>query len=183
MTETADRFAIVAAGFSRRVAEVAPEAWSNPSPCAGWNARDIVRHLVEWVPSFYGSNANLTLPTGPSVDTDPVGAWTTLRDAVSGALADPEVSARQFDSRAGQMSVEQSIAMIVTGDVLIHTWDLARAADLDETLDATEVQRMFEGVQPLDEILRSSGQFGPRVNVPDTADVQTKLITFMGRKP
>lgn len=183
MTETADRFKVAAAGFSERVAEVSSDEWNNRSPCADWNARDIVRHLVEWIPSFYASNANLTFPTGPPVDDDPVGAWTTLRDAILEVLADPEVSSREFDSRAGKMSVEQSIAMIVTGDVLIHTWDLARAVGLDETLDATEVQRMYEGVQPFDEILRSSGQFGARVDVPDSADVQTKLIAFMGRQP
>lgn len=75
------------------------------------------------------------------------------------------------------------VEWIVTGDVLIHSWDLARAAGLDEKLDPVEVHRMYEGVQPFDEILRSSGQFGPRVMVPDTADEQTKLLAFMGRQP
>jgi hypothetical protein len=32
-------------------------------------------------------------------------------------------------------------------------------------------------------MLRSSGQYGPRVEVPDDADEQTKLIAFMGRQP
>ena len=183
MTETADRFATAAAGFSRTVAAVPADAWNNASPCVGWNARDIVRHLVEWVPGFYGANAKLTFPSGPSVDDDPVGAWATMRDGILAVLADPVASAFEFDSRAGKMSVEQSIAMIVTGDVMIHTWDLARATGLDETLDPIEVHRMLEGVQPFDEILRSSGQFGPKVMVPDSADEQTKLLAFMGRTP
>lgn len=183
MTETADRFATAAAGFSRTVAAVPADAWNNPSPCAGWNARDVVRHLLEWVPSFYSSNANLAFPSGPSVDDDPAAAWATMRDVIQNVLADPEVSSREFDSRAGKMTVEQSIAMIVTGDVLIHTWDLARAAGLDETLDPTEVSRMYAGIQPFDEILRTSGHFGPRVIVPDSADEQTKLLAFMGRQP
>ncbi len=183
MTETADRFAAVAAGFTQRVNDVAPAAWNNPSPCPGWTARDVVRHMVEWVPAFYSANANLVFPAGPSVDDDPAGAWAVVRDVILAALADPAVSGYEFDSRAGKMSVEQSIGMIVTGDVLIHSWDLARAAGLDEQLDAVEVHRMYEGAQPFDEILRSSGQFGPRVMVPDTADEQTKLIAFMGRQP
>ncbi len=66
---------------------------------------------------------------------------------------------------------------------MIHTWDLARATGLDETLDPIEVHRMLEGVQPFDEILRSSGQFGPKVMVPNSADEQTKLVAFMGRQP
>jgi hypothetical protein len=35
----------------------------------------------------------------------------------------------------------------------------------------------------MDELLRGSGQFGPKVAVPDDADAQTKLIVFIGRDP
>jgi uncharacterized protein (TIGR03086 family) len=73
--------------------------------------------------------------------------------------------------------------MFCTGDVLVHTWDLARATGLDERLDPDEVHRMYEGMEPMDEVLRQSGQFGPRVRVPDDADEQTKLIAFTGRRP
>jgi uncharacterized protein (TIGR03086 family) len=73
--------------------------------------------------------------------------------------------------------------MICTTDVLIHTWDLARATGLDETLDATEVHRYVEGMEPLDQLLRDSGQYGPRIPVADDADEQTRLIAFLGRRP
>ena len=90
----------------------------------------------------------------------------------------------QFEHpRAGRHSVEDAIATFFLGDVLIHTWDLARATGLDEALDADEVHRMFEGIEPYDEMLRASGQYGPRVEVSDDADEQTKLIAFMGRQP
>jgi uncharacterized protein (TIGR03086 family) len=69
------------------------------------------------------------------------------------------------------------------GDVLLHTWDLARATGQDETLDPDEVAMMYEGMLPMDEHLRASGHYGPRVAVPDDADVQTKLIAFVGRQP
>ncbi len=46
-----------------------------------------------------------------------------------------------------------------------------------------EVTRMFEGMEPMDSILRSSGQYGPRIDVPDDADRQAKLIAFVGRDP
>jgi hypothetical protein len=38
-------------------------------------------------------------------------------------------------------------------------------------------------MEPLDDLLRSSGQYGPRVAVPDDADEQTRLIAFTGRRP
>jgi hypothetical protein len=36
---------------------------------------------------------------------------------------------------------------------------------------------------PLDDLLRASGQYGPKVEVPEDADVQTKLLAFIGRDP
>ena len=73
--------------------------------------------------------------------------------------------------------------MFFLGDILVHTWDLARATGLDETLDADEVAGMYAGMLPIDEMLRASGQYGARVEVPDQADLQTKLIAFTGRQP
>ena len=73
--------------------------------------------------------------------------------------------------------------MFIMGDVLIHTWDIARATGVHETLDADEVHRMLVGIEPYDEMLRSSGQYGPRVAVPDDADEQTRLLAFVGRQP
>ncbi len=81
------------------------------------------------------------------------------------------------------MSLEQAIAMIYTNDVFLHRWDLARATGQDETLDPDTCAAMLEGMLPMDEVLRQSGQYGPRVDVADDADVQTQLLAFIGRTP
>lgn len=183
MSEISQRFDTIAGAFAQRVNAVPADAWGNPSPCDGWVARDIVRHVTEWIPAFFNGSAGLSLPADVSVDDDPVGAWAVLHTSLAAALADPDVASREFDGPPGRMSVEQSIDMIVTGDLLIHTWDLARATGLDETLDAVEAKRMLEGIEPYDEMLRSSGHYGPRVAVAPDADDTTKLIAFMGRNP
>jgi hypothetical protein len=36
---------------------------------------------------------------------------------------------------------------------------------------------------PMDDVLRQSGQFGPRVEVADDAHAQTRLLAFIGRTP
>jgi hypothetical protein len=36
---------------------------------------------------------------------------------------------------------------------------------------------------PIEALLRSSGQYGPAVAVPEDADVQTRLLAFIGRDP
>lgn len=51
-------------------------------------------------------------------------------------------------------------------------------------LVSTEVfEGMYNGILAYDEALRSSGHYGARVDVPEDADVQTKLIAFTGRTP
>lgn len=180
---TGERFRRVAAMFSARVSEVPADAWDNPAPCEGWVARDIVRHLVEWVPAVMG-RAGLEFPASTSVDDDPDRAWQGLAATLQAALDDPEVAARRFDAGPpGELSIEAAIGMLVTGDVLIHTWDLATATGLDDRLDAIAVSETLAGMVPLDEALRSSGHCGPRVAVGDDADDQTKLIAFTGRRP
>lgn len=109
MSDYAERFTRVADGFGRRVDAVPAGAWEYPSPCEGWVARDIIRHLAEWVPGFLRGSAGLAFPCGPSVDDDPAGAWSNLRHAIDGHLADQAVATREFDAPMGRMSIEQAI--------------------------------------------------------------------------
>ena len=183
MSEIADRYRKVAERFTQRAREVPDGAWENPAPCEGWVARDVVRHMVEWMPSMVLAGAGLDVPEGPSPMIDPVGAWESVTNAIQAGLDDPDVAKRMIESQAGTHTYEEAVATFILGDVLVHTWDLARAAGLDETLDPDEVHRLYEGMEPADELLRSSGHFGPRVAVPDDADEQTKLIAFTGRRP
>lgn len=183
ISTVADRYARVSDQFTARVRAVPDDAWDNPTPCEGWVARDIVRHLTDWLPAFFFGTWGIEPGDGPSVDDDPAGAWHVVDQAIRGALDDPAVAGATRDTRMGPSTFAPTIDMICTGDILIHTWDLARSTGLDETLDPVEVHRMFDGIEPMDEILRQSGQYGPRVHVPDDTDEQSKLIAFMGRRP
>lgn len=184
MVTPADDHRRIAGAFAATVQAVAPAAWDNPAPPEGWVARDVVRHLVEWFPAFLQGATGITLPTGPSVDDDPVSAWRTQTDAVQALLDDPSIAEREHDlPHLGTMPLGQAIAMIYTGDVFLHRWDLARATRQDETLDPDKCAEMLEGMLPMDEMLRQSGHYGPRVEVPADADAQTKLLAFIGRTP
>jgi uncharacterized protein (TIGR03086 family) len=183
MGEVAERYRKVAARFTERAHEVPADAWDAPAPCEGWVARDVVRHMVEWMPGFFGASGVIELPPSPTVDDDPLGAWRALDDRIQAAVDDPEVAGREVDTAAGRHTVEDAVGTFILGDVLVHTWDLARATGLDERLDPDEVHGMLQGMEPIDELLRSSGHYGPRVEVPADADEQTRLIAFTGRRP
>lgn len=174
----ADRHAAVAAGFADRVAAVVD--WEVPAPVEGWLARDVVRHLVEWFPAFLAAGG-IELPSVGSVDDDPVGAWAarTLDVQSLFALGDQEFT-HPF---AGTHRLADAIDRFYTADVFMHTWDLARATGQDERLDPGFCALLLAGMEPIDDLLRSSGQYGPRVEVAADADVQTRLIAFIGRRP
>lgn len=174
----------IAGAFTVTVKRTAATTWDDPAPPEGWVARDVVGHLVEWFPAFLQGSTGITMPAGPSVDDDPVGAWRTQCDAVQGLLDDPTTAAREHDlPHLGVMPLGQAIDRIYTGDVFLHRWDLARATGQDETLDPDTCAEMLEGMVPMEDAMRQSGQYGPRISVPHDADVQTRLLAFIGRTP
>ena len=182
MSDIAERFERVSAQFTERVRAVSQDAWNNPSPCEDWTARDVVRHLTEWIPAFFGAQG-VEFPPGPSVDDDPVGAWETVQTTIARALADPTLAAKPVETPFTTQSLAETVDMIVTGDVFTHTWDLARATGQSETLDPDQLQRMIAGLAEMpEEVLRAGGMFGPRIDVGADADDQTRFLAYVGRR-
>ncbi|MDQ3982051.1 MAG: TIGR03086 family protein, partial [Actinomycetota bacterium] len=58
----------------------------------------------------------------------------------------------------------------------------ARAIGADESLDPELVRFAYDELVPQFEQWRQAGAFGDRVDVPDDADLQTKLLAEAGRK-
>jgi uncharacterized protein (TIGR03086 family) len=196
MQETFDRLDVLLAGastpharyrraadaFAERVEAVAPDRWDAPTPCEGWRARDVVGHLVGWVPHVL-AGGGVEFAVIPSADDDPVAAWAVLDAGIDAALTDPVVASREFDvGPPGAMTVEHAIDMLVTGDLLVHTWDLARATGLDEHLDGELVHGMASGLAQMGDALAQSGHYAARVEIPADADEQTLLLALTGRR-
>ena len=72
----------------------------------------------------------------------------------------------------------------LTTDVLVHTWDLARAADLDPALDDTLCREALDALGERD-LPRDSGMFAAAVPVADdaAADNAARLVARYGRDP
>lgn len=161
-----------------------PRRWEAPTPVDGWVARDVVRHLTEWLPGFLASGAGVELTCGPTVDDDPVAAWRVHCDAVQVLLDDPATPGRILaNPHIGTVPLDRAVDQFYTADVFLHTWDLARAGGQDVRLDPDFCGALLGGMKGMEEAMRSSGRYGARVPVPDDADVQTKLLGFIGRDP
>lgn len=180
-TTPAEHHARVAATFSDRVAGV--RDWAAPTPVAAWRARDVVEHLVGWLPGFLSGGGVTLAVHGPTVAEDPVEAWSAHASAVQALLDGPQAEQEFSHPQVGPHRLGAAIDQFYTVDVFLHTWDLARATGQDDRLDPEFCAVLLEGMEPWDEVLRSSGQYGPRVPVPDDAPPQDRLLGFIGRDP
>src|SRR3954464_4336337 len=182
MSDIAERYARITGQFTDRVLTVSPGGWNDPSPCTDWTARDVVGHLTDWIPGFFGP-VGVDFPVVPSVQDDPARARATREAPIAGGRAAPVRAVKQVDTPFGTQSFAETVDMIVIGDVFTHTWDLSRATGQAETLDPDQLQRMIPGMGAIpEEVMRADGMFGPKIDVADDADDQTRFLAYVGRR-
>ncbi|GAA4824360.1 TIGR03086 family metal-binding protein [Nocardioides caeni] len=178
----ADDHRASAAVFAERVRGAGD--WDAPTPVPAWQARDVVRHLVEWFPGFLAGGSDRRLPEVTSVDDDPVAAWEQHTAGVQAILDDPDAANENFaHPHLPAMPLTEAISQFYVADVFMHTWDLARSTGQEDRLDEDRCRAMLEGMEPMDEMLRSSGQYGPRIPVAEDATWCDRLMGFIGRDP
>ena len=181
MSDVQDNYRLVSGGFDAAVRAVAPDQWGTQSPCEQWTAHDLVTHVVEnhrgVIASVRGGESE---PLGAG--EDPKLAWENATRAIREITGDPEAVGREIDGPAGKMPVGQIIGQFMAMDVLVHTWDLARTIGADEHLDEEAVRRAYEGLKPMDEAIRQPYVFGPKLEPPAGADIQTEFLYFLGRR-
>lgn len=175
-----DRISKLIGDFDRRVQAAPPDSWDNDSPCEGWTARDVVAHvggnMTRLVAGLTGGE-----PRPIGADDDIVAAWNEARDAFLGCLPTADLATAIPAGPMGEMPAAQLIGRMLANDVLVHTWDLARAVGGDERLDPETVAMAYSGMKPMDEMIRRPGIFGPKIEV-ESGDVQTEFLAFLGRK-
>jgi len=84
-------------------------------------------------------------------------------------------SATRLDARAMMPNL--------TRDVLVHTWDLARAVGADDRLDDGWCEHFYAALPSDPMALGASGMFDAPVVMSDHTDVQSKLLARLGRNP
>jgi uncharacterized protein (TIGR03086 family) len=178
-SEVIDRVTGLVEAFDARVQAAPADTWGNASPCEGWTARDVVVHVGN---NLLGLGAALQGQDGREIgaDEDIVAAWDEARDGFLGVLPTADLSV-SVPGPFGPMPAHELIGRLISTDVLVHTWDLARAVGGDESLDADAVAGAYSGLKPMDAMIRMPGVFGPRVDAPAGADLQTEFLAFLGR--
>ncbi|MGH9016118.1 MAG: TIGR03086 family metal-binding protein [Acidimicrobiales bacterium] len=181
MSEVQQRYQIVSSGFDDAVRQLTPDRWGDPSPCEQWTALDIVTHIVEGHRGVIaGVRGGQSEPMG--ADEDPRQAWEDARRGIDGIVGDEAALATEIDGPTGKMPAGEIIGRFVAMDVLVHTWDLARTLGADERLDEDSVRQAYDALKPMDAMIRMPNVFGPKLEAPTGADLQTEFLYFLGRQ-
>lgn len=173
-------------GFGRRLAAIPADAWQEPTTCAGWTVRDLVDHVVEeelWAPPLLAGEPAEQIGdrfAGDRLGDDPQVAFDQARAAVEASLRQDGVLDATVRLPSGEQT-GRAFLWELFADHLVHTWDLARAAGGDETLDRELVEACAAWFDDHEDAWRAAGEIGPPAPVPAGAGPQAALLARFGR--
>jgi len=174
--------------FTRpKIAAVTADQWGRDSVDEGWTVRELVNHVVSgnfWVDELMSGKT--IEEVGDRLDGDVLGD-----DPIAAYDASAEVAAEAFKAdgameRPAAVSYGPVPGEVYCGhrfiDVLIHGWDVAESTGQDTNLPEALVEACWEVVEPQAAELGGSGAYGSHVEVPEGADLQTRLLAALGRR-
>jgi len=174
--------------FGRRVAAVGDDDWHRPTPCADWDVRALVAHVVDenrWAPPLLAGRTIADVGdelSGDPLGDDPKAAWEASAAAAGEAVARPGALEGTTSLSFGDVPGAEYV-MQLTADLLVHAWDLARATRGDQRLDGDVVAAVSTWFDANEAAYRSAGAIGPAVALPQGASEQDQLLARFGRDP
>jgi uncharacterized protein (TIGR03086 family) len=174
-------------GFTQRVTLVRPYQWSARTPCAAWDVRALVNHVVganrRYTMLLHGGTADQVeaTRTADHLGDDPLASFVATAAELIQAFREPGAMARMAHHPAGERTGTQLLEMRVL-DVTVHTWDLARAVGVDESLDSDLVAFTLT-LRDTFEAGRERGSFAPPPGeMPADFSAQARLLHLLGRR-
>jgi uncharacterized protein (TIGR03086 family) len=171
------------------VAGVSPADLTRATPCAGWDLRRLLAHMVGQNHGFADAaehDVGVEAFADRPVDDDPQGAWAESARRVGDALA-AAVAAERTVLLAEFPGYGRLPARLVLGmhllDTVVHGWDVATALDLpyrpsDDLVAATlAIARQIPPGAGREE---PGASFGPVVDAP-TDDPWVEALHLLGR--
>ena len=184
-----DALAAATDHFDRVLAQVPDDAWDRVTPCPDWTVREVADHVTggnRWavllLDGVEGREALATVRAG-TFGPDRLADYRASVAAQHAAFAAPDALDREVEHVVGRISARQFLGMRLTDNVL-HSWDLARGAGLDDTLPEPLVHELISQLEPVADMMAHSGMFGSGHHGAGEAQTpQERLLHLAGRRP
>jgi uncharacterized protein (TIGR03086 family) len=169
------------------IANVKPDQLSDPTPCATWQVRDIINHVI-------GNSYSSAAMVQPDSYDDPgetdyasgdyVAAYDEgIRRAVA-AFNSPGAMDQTLQLHFGPLPCTAWLG-IVTTDAFTHAWDIAKATGQPTDLDPELAEQVLAGarqfIQPAFRGPDGERPFGAEAQAPGNAAAADQLAAFLGR--
>jgi uncharacterized protein (TIGR03086 family) len=166
----------------------ASDDWSASTPCADWNVRALVNHVVgedRWTKPLV--DGKTIAEVGEEFDGDllgeePKAAAMAAADEALTAVAERLPAGGKVHLSYGEEDIGEYLSQLAA-DHLIHGWDLAVATGQNRNLDSELVAEVAAWYRDREDIYRSSGSVEARPESSAAGDPQADLLIAFGRNP
>ncbi|HZQ88036.1 MAG TPA: TIGR03086 family metal-binding protein [Acidimicrobiales bacterium] len=147
------------------------------TPCDKWDVRTLLNHVID-TQQYFSSTARGQDASPPASDPpellgdDPVAAFDAATRDTYEAFSAPGVIEKTGPSLG-----------VAFSDLLLHGWDLARAAGEDDTMPEGLPEAAYELIHGKFTDEQRKGLFKPEVSVGADASAQERLLAYTGRNP
>jgi len=156
------------------------------TPCSEWNVQTLANHMLNelaWVAPLLQGKTIADVGTaldGNLVGDDAKAAWMKYaKEAIEVASTTPPETTTHLsygDVPAGQYVNE------VGADLIVHTWDLAKALGVEFHFDDATAQAVIDAMARIMPSAREGGLIAPAVDTPANASGEQKVIGLFGRQ-
>ena len=191
-TEADNGPALMAAAAAETARAVTGAAKTAPldtkTPCPDWDLRTLLNHTILWTSYSAERRAH-----GESVAEDLMSKDFTAEPGYAEAYqaqiakavhawSDPEAWAGDRSVMGGAMPAADIAAMLIM-EMVLHGWDVAKAADQDYHCSGELAQAVLQTVQAQGGMFRQYQGFAAIVPVPDDAPAFDRALGLAGRNP
>jgi len=184
---TGDLYQTAMAATRGVIDSVRPEQWHGPTPCAEWDVKQVVNHLIGenlWAGELLQGKTIEQVGNrldGDLAGADPAAAYRQSVEVAAAAVRAPGAMQATCHLSFGDYTGADYAAQLFM-DALIHGWDIAAATGQDSRLDPQLVAACLPIAQTLTSQFRGAGVFGDDLPVSADADAQTRLLALVGRR-
>lgn len=181
--DTTAQIDVVTADLGRLIAATRAGQLHAPTPCAKWQVKDLLAHVVGGL-RFFAAALRGEDPGDLSdvLGDDPSSAYEAAAEDFRAAIREPGSMERTITLGFGDMP-GSAFANLAVFDLLVHSWDLATASDQEFTPDdaiVADADAFARGALPPK--ARDGDTFAAEVPAGPGATPIQRLAAFAGRK-